>query len=270
MAELTFDIQELESLPSTALVTLAGAIDVSTVVNFQTTLDSLQLKGIKRFILDVHGVQYVNSTGLGSLVRMADKMNGDGGSFVMIRILPKVRMVFDMLGLASFFKILPDQRAAEEHLRSILGSEAGAAPAAAPAAPAAAQAGGAPSGGGDQAYTDPLVVDANCSALDRRAIISLVQAIAAAVQIPADRFSRLGEVVDQLVEAMKAVGGNGNERFRYRLAVATRRAELAVRISYNGPAMPDEMLAGPRSLVGAGGVQSAGRPDGRMLLFVYR
>lgn len=132
MAELTFDVRELNHIPHAVLVSMAGAIDASTVVNFQSTLENLQLKGVKRFILDMEGIKYVNSTGLGSLVRLADQLESDGGGFALVKIHPKVKVVFDMLGLNAFFKIFPSQDAAEGHFREMAGDEMGSAGAAPP------------------------------------------------------------------------------------------------------------------------------------------
>lgn len=137
MAELNFDVRELQHIPHAVLVSMQGSIDASTVVNFQSTLENLQLKGIKRFILDMEQIRYVNSTGLGSLVRLADQLESDGGGFALVKIHPKVKVVFDMLGLNAFFKIFPSLDSAEEHFKqqSAAKGEGGAPPPPAPAAP---------------------------------------------------------------------------------------------------------------------------------------
>lgn len=135
MAELTFDVRELGHIPAAVLVSMAGAIDASTVVNFQSTLENLQLKGVKRFILDMEGIKYVNSTGLGSLVRLADQLESDGGGFALVKIHPKVKVVFDMLGLNAFFKIFPNQDAAEKHFGDMARDEMPAGGAVAPPPP---------------------------------------------------------------------------------------------------------------------------------------
>ena len=105
MAELTFEIEDVPSLESTAFVKVSGAIDTKTVVGFQDRLDDLQKDGHLRFILDMEGIKYVNSTGLGALVNVADNLENAGGGMVLIKIHPKVKVVFDMLGLNAFFKI---------------------------------------------------------------------------------------------------------------------------------------------------------------------
>ncbi|MCD4656588.1 MAG: STAS domain-containing protein [Planctomycetes bacterium] len=110
--KLSFDIQELPQVPGSVLVSMSGAIDASTVITFQTNLENLQLNGISKFILNMEGIRYVNSTGLGSLVRLADQLESDGGGFALVKIHPKVKVVFDMLGLNAFFKIFNSEEEA--------------------------------------------------------------------------------------------------------------------------------------------------------------
>lgn len=133
MADLQFHVSDLKHIPGCVLVKMAGAIDASTVLTFQQTLENLRQNGVTRFLLDMEGIKYVNSTGLGSLVRLADQMETEGGGFALVKIHPKVKVVFDMLGLNAFFKILGSLEEAEAYLRS---QGAGAAP----GRPAASQA----------------------------------------------------------------------------------------------------------------------------------
>ena len=73
MADLTLKTEEITDIPNTCKVNLAGAIDASTVITFQATLEKLKNEGgVRRFLLDMEGIRYVNSTGLGSLVKLAD------------------------------------------------------------------------------------------------------------------------------------------------------------------------------------------------------
>ena len=166
MAELTFDVNVLDHIQHAVLVRMQGAIDASTVVNFQSTLENLQLNGTKRFILDMEGL---NSTGLGSLVRLADQLESDGGGFALVKIHPKVKVVFDMLGLNAFFKIFPNQEAAESHFGGSGGG--GTATAAPPARAAANQPPPPPAAGGTARQAAPAsAAPANAGTFKPRAV----------------------------------------------------------------------------------------------------
>lgn len=123
MADLTFSLQEIPSMPGSAVIKIGGAIDAKTVVVFQEKLDALQEQSYKGFILDMEGIRYVNSTGLGTLVNVADALESHGGAMALVKIHPKVKVVFDMLGLNAFFKIFSVESEALEHLKKMLNKE---------------------------------------------------------------------------------------------------------------------------------------------------
>lgn len=139
MAELSFHVESVPELDKTSLVRVSGAIDAKTVLNFQERLEQLQKDGNNRFILDMDGIKYVNSTGLGTLVNVADNLENAGGGIALVCIHPKVKVVFDMLGLNAFFKIYADKEEALNAIKEQMGASAPAsAPAEAPPEPAAA------------------------------------------------------------------------------------------------------------------------------------
>lgn len=107
MPDLAIQVQVVKGLPGTAVVALNGSIDAKTVITFQTHLNSVKERGINRFILDMESVKYVNSTGLGYLINLSDSLGENHGGISLVKVQPKVKVVFDMLGLNAFFKIYP-------------------------------------------------------------------------------------------------------------------------------------------------------------------
>jgi anti-anti-sigma factor len=114
--DLTIQVQEVKGLHGTALVVLGGSIDAKTVITFQTHLNSVKERGIERFIMDMENVKYVNSTGLGYLINLADSVTPEKGGISLVKVQPKVKVVFDMLGLNAFFKIFPTREEALKHM----------------------------------------------------------------------------------------------------------------------------------------------------------
>jgi anti-anti-sigma factor len=98
LTDLRFDITPIDALANTARVVVEGAIDATTVISFESQLKQLQEDGYTNFVLDMQGIKYVNSTGLGSLVATADNLEKVGGGLALIRVHPKVKVVFDMRG----------------------------------------------------------------------------------------------------------------------------------------------------------------------------
>lgn len=125
MPDLTIQVQEVKGLPGTALVILNGSIDAKTVITFQTHLNSVKERGVERFIMDMEMVKYVNSTGLGYLINLSDSVTPDKGGISLVKVQPKVKVVFDMLGLNAFFRIFSTRDEALKHLQA---SDAGTSP----------------------------------------------------------------------------------------------------------------------------------------------
>jgi anti-anti-sigma factor len=123
--DLTIQVQEVKGLPGTALVILNGSIDAKTVITFQTHLNSVKERGVERFIMDMEMVKYVNSTGLGYLINLSDSETPDKGGISLVKVQPKVKVVFDMLGLNAFFRIFNTRDEALKHLQA---SDAGTSP----------------------------------------------------------------------------------------------------------------------------------------------
>jgi anti-anti-sigma factor len=116
MAGLEIKLKPLKGEPKAALAEMSGAIDGNTVPNFQNTLEEIQQKGVQCLVLDMSKIKYVNSTGLGSLVKYADTFKNSGGGMALIKVPAKVKIVIEMLGLNAFFDICPDLESARQAL----------------------------------------------------------------------------------------------------------------------------------------------------------
>src|SRR5438552_4102684 len=134
MAGLEWQLKPIEGEDSATLAEMSGAIDGNTVPSFQQMLEEIKSKGVRKLVLDMSKIKYVNSTGLGSLVKYADTFKSTGGGMALIKVPAKVKIVIEMLGLNAFFDICPDQGAALAALEKARGSGPAPAPAAPPLA----------------------------------------------------------------------------------------------------------------------------------------
>jgi anti-anti-sigma factor len=138
MAGLDVSLRGVDGDPTACIAELSGVIDGTTVVKFQESLEDITKRGARKLILDMAKVRYVNSTGLGALVKYADKCKNAGGGMALTKVTAKVKIVIEMLGLQAFFEICMDERQALEALARRGGApEAPPAPAYAPPPPRA-------------------------------------------------------------------------------------------------------------------------------------
>jgi len=72
-----------------------------------------QLKmGKRHFLFNLKDVTYMESLGLGELVGCLISISNLGGKLILINLLPKIRLMFEVTGLINVFKIAGDEETA--------------------------------------------------------------------------------------------------------------------------------------------------------------
>jgi anti-sigma B factor antagonist len=117
MPQLNVEILPVGALPGTAVVALHGAVDPKSVSMLAAELAGAKGKGYRTLILDLGDVRYINSAGLSFLVSLSDGMVARGGGLHLANAQPKVKVVFDLMGVTSFFKLYKTVEAAVASLR---------------------------------------------------------------------------------------------------------------------------------------------------------
>ena len=142
MATVDFRIKNLKATDNTraTLAEITGSIDATSIVQFQNVMDKLVEKGVQNLILDCANIKYINSTGLGTLLKYVDTFESKDGHIVFTKVPSKVMLVMEMLGFNALFTIIPDEAAALRHFAG----KPTAAPAVAEPAPRVAMPGVAP------------------------------------------------------------------------------------------------------------------------------
>ncbi|KAF0240029.1 MAG: anti-sigma B factor [Planctomycetota bacterium] len=91
---------------------LAGSIDASTVPQFEEQIEKFLKDGVKYLLLDCAEIAYINSTGMGLIIKLVDKYRGRDGDMKLISVPAKVVTLFKMLGLEALVDLFPNEAAA--------------------------------------------------------------------------------------------------------------------------------------------------------------
>ncbi|MEK7465806.1 MAG: anti-sigma factor antagonist [Planctomycetota bacterium] len=91
---------------------LAGSIDASTVPQFEEQIEKFLKEGVKYLLLDCAEIAYINSTGMGLIIKLVDKYRGKDGDMKLISVPAKVVTLFKMLGLEALVDLYPNEAAA--------------------------------------------------------------------------------------------------------------------------------------------------------------
>lgn len=118
MKAFSFASREVENEPGCVVFDLRGYIDAHTVIEFEKAVHSAIDGGVRRLILDISGLSYISSAGIGAMMGLARKLSQLGGDLVLLNPTAKVFAILDGLGFTKIFKIASDENEALEKLRA--------------------------------------------------------------------------------------------------------------------------------------------------------
>ncbi len=101
------------------VLTVAGDVDVYSAVVLRDALDRAIGAGRRRFIVDLQGVSFLDSTALGLLVGRMKFLRMQEGSIRIVCSVPRLLRVFGITGLNKVFEV-------DESLAEALAAEAAA------------------------------------------------------------------------------------------------------------------------------------------------
>jgi stage II sporulation protein AA (anti-sigma F factor antagonist) len=105
MPDLVCRLIPVRANPSIAVVSLSGSIDPRNLSGLAAALQSAAGRGLRTLIFDLGEIRYINSAGLAYLVNLSDFLESRGGGLHLANAQPKVKLVFEMMGLTEFFTI---------------------------------------------------------------------------------------------------------------------------------------------------------------------
>jgi anti-sigma B factor antagonist len=89
----------------TTIVAVEGEIDVYTAPKLRDKITELVGDGVYHLVIDMEGVEFLDSTGLGVLVGGLKKVRAHNGSLQLICTQERLLKIFRITGLAKVFTI---------------------------------------------------------------------------------------------------------------------------------------------------------------------
>jgi anti-sigma B factor antagonist len=97
------------SIPGLATVRMAGSLDAHSYEVAEEQFDDLISSGNSRIVVDVGGLDYISSAGIGVLIGALARTRKDQGNLLLVNATKTVREILAVLGLDSMFFIAPDR-----------------------------------------------------------------------------------------------------------------------------------------------------------------
>ena len=88
------------------LFALDGSLDIYTSLGLKTALEeNIKSEGLEVYI-DMEGLNYIDSSGIGILIKALNFVQGQKGKLAVANLKPVIEKVFKVSGLISYFEIL--------------------------------------------------------------------------------------------------------------------------------------------------------------------
>jgi anti-sigma B factor antagonist len=123
-----FHLETVGPSDDRAVVRITGELDVATAPLLRERVRELAVKGAVHVIIDMSGLVFLDSTGLGALVGCLKRLRTRDGSLTLVIGSEHILRLFHITGLVRVLPphpSLPDAVAAEPHWRQAAESEAG-------------------------------------------------------------------------------------------------------------------------------------------------
>lgn len=91
------------------VVEVQGEIDVYTSPRVKEMINELIEQGKFHLIIDLEGVRYIDSTGLGVLIGALKRVREHEGRILLICTNPQIKKIFNITGLVKIFEIYKDE-----------------------------------------------------------------------------------------------------------------------------------------------------------------
>ncbi len=114
MADFDCKIATFQTSKQNAVLSLAftGMINTATFPEFQAQIGKAVNDSAPRVVFDMEKLSYINSSGLGELIRCQDICRENGGDLVLIRVPEDIIRTIRIIGFHTIIKIFPDRKRA--------------------------------------------------------------------------------------------------------------------------------------------------------------
>jgi anti-anti-sigma factor len=102
----------MESPTQTAVLALAGEIDLHESAQVRQRLEPVLAQKPRRLLIDLTAVSYMDSSGLAVLIEAFQRIQPQGGVLALCGLQPAVQDIFEIARLDQVFKVYPNRAAA--------------------------------------------------------------------------------------------------------------------------------------------------------------
>jgi len=100
-----FTLEEAAPPNGAAVLRLCGRLDAKNAQALVTRCNQLYERGTLRVVINLAGISFVASSGIGALLALTERFQEAGGGVRLVQVSDAVRSVVDLLNLGEFLRI---------------------------------------------------------------------------------------------------------------------------------------------------------------------
>jgi anti-anti-sigma factor len=105
--------------PSAVTLVLDGELNNLTSTQLDEAIGSMLDTPAKTLVLDMEGIGFISSTGIGVIVKARNTLKQRGSDLTMVHIQPQVKRVFDIMQLTPILNVCESQKELDDYLSKI-------------------------------------------------------------------------------------------------------------------------------------------------------
>ncbi|MCP4545041.1 MAG: STAS domain-containing protein [bacterium] len=100
-----FSIESLDSLGKTKVIKVTGRLEAVTAQELRDYCQDLHKVGHQHLVLDLSGIAFIASSGVGTLLALTEEFSREGGGLYLTAVSPAAIAVIRLLNLERFLAI---------------------------------------------------------------------------------------------------------------------------------------------------------------------
>ena len=116
---MTLKIRQTVNKTHAVTLTLEGKINNETADRLDQEIQRLLRSGIRSIVLDMAGVDFVSSAGIGILLKAKASLARSDGDVFMLNLQPQIRKAFDIMKLMPAMNVFASVQELDDYLEKV-------------------------------------------------------------------------------------------------------------------------------------------------------
>ncbi|MDH5716516.1 MAG: STAS domain-containing protein [Spirochaetia bacterium] len=91
------------------VIQIFGSLDIYTSLELKSSFDNLDIVKDNSVVLDMSNVNYIDSSGIGTLIKITNTIKGSDARLYITGAKPLIEKVFKVAGLSGYFNMLSNE-----------------------------------------------------------------------------------------------------------------------------------------------------------------